>query len=161
VRADAATRLELDLFPATTGVDEALAVPMTRASATDPWAADVPYATLSALGLSAPYAYGLRAWGPNWAYDPSWTKGSSAGFVADVDGSGNRFDPNKLLIDPYAKEMSHDPLGPAQGSSSIYVTGATNRATDDGKVAPKSYALPADATTTGAAPARALKDDVL
>ena len=31
-----------------------------------------------------------------------------AGFVADVDADGNRFNPNKLLFDPYARELSHD-----------------------------------------------------
>jgi isoamylase len=33
----------------------------------------------------------------------------SAGFVSDVDAQGNRFNPNKLLFDPYARELSHDP----------------------------------------------------
>jgi isoamylase len=27
----------------------------------------------------------------------AWTKGSSAGFISDVDARGNRFNPNKLL----------------------------------------------------------------
>ena len=31
------------------------------------------------------------------------------GFISDVDGSGNRFNPNKLLLDPYAQEISQDP----------------------------------------------------
>src|SRR5580700_7409243 len=48
VRADAATRLEVDLYAAATGVDEATAVVMTRAAAGQPWAADIPYTTLSA-----------------------------------------------------------------------------------------------------------------
>ena len=34
--------------------------------------------------------------------------------------SGNRFDPNKLLIDPYTREISHDPLQPGALSSSPY-----------------------------------------
>ncbi len=162
VRADAATRLDVDLYSATTGVDEAVAVTMTRAAATDPWAADITYAALATAGLTAaPYFYGYRAWGPNWPYDATWTKGSSAGFVADVDGAGNRFDPNKLLFDPYAREMSHDPIGPAQTSSSPYTTGATYRATDDGRVAPKAIATALDTTTTGTKPARPLKDDIV
>jgi isoamylase len=162
VRADAATRLEVDLYAATTGVDEAVAVTMTRAAATAPWSADIPYATLAAAGLvQAPYFYGYRAWGPNWPYDASWTKGSSAGFVSDVDSAGNRFDPNKLLFDPYAREASHDPIEPTQTSSSPYMTGATNRAIDDGQVAPKAVATSVDTTTTGTKPARALKDDIV
>jgi isoamylase len=50
--------------------------------------------------------YGYRAWGPNWPFSNSWTKGSSAGFISDVDAQGSRFNPNKLLIDPYAHEIS-------------------------------------------------------
>ena len=58
--------------------------------------------------------YGYRAWGPNWPYNASWTKGSAAGFISDVDASGNRFNPNKLLLDPYALELSHDPINTRQ-----------------------------------------------
>ena len=53
--------------------------------------------------------YGFRCWGPNWVFDPTWTRGNShAGFVADYDKFGNRFNPNKVLFDPYAREISHD-----------------------------------------------------
>jgi isoamylase len=161
VRADAATRVEVDLYAMATGAEEATRVVMTRGAPGQPWSADVPFAALSAVGLSAPYLYGYRAWGPNWTYDPSWTKGTTAGFVADVDAQGNRFDPNKLLFDPYAREMSHDPLDPAQTSSAPYMTGSTTGATDDGQVAPKSIAMAADTTSTGTAPSRPFKDDVV
>jgi glycogen operon protein len=53
--------------------------------------------------------YGFRCWGPNWPFAFEWTRGgSAAGFVCDVDAAGNRFNPNKLLFDPYARELSHD-----------------------------------------------------
>ena len=53
--------------------------------------------------------YGFRCFGPNWQFDPSWTRGNSnAGFIADYDRFGNRFNPNKVLFDPYARELSHD-----------------------------------------------------
>jgi isoamylase len=65
-------------------------------------------------GLGSGSLYGYRAWGPNWRYDPAWSRGnSSAGFALDVDAQGNRFNPNKLLIDPYAREISHEKLCPA------------------------------------------------
>src|SRR5690606_33824676 len=54
-----------------------------------------------------------RCWGPNWTYARAWTPGSIAGFLADVDRAGHRFNPNKLLIDPYARELSHDRENPA------------------------------------------------
>ncbi|MDB5105520.1 MAG: isoamylase precursor [Fibrobacteres bacterium] len=60
-------------------------------------------------GIPAGTLYGYRCWGPNWGTAEGWTRGNSiAGFMADVDASGNRFNPNKLLLDPYALEVSHD-----------------------------------------------------
>jgi glycogen operon protein len=29
-----------------------------------------------------------------------------SGFITDCDANGNRFNPNKVLYDPYGKEMS-------------------------------------------------------
>ncbi len=52
--------------------------------------------------------YGYRAWGPNWPYDPDWIPGSTIGFRSDVDGDGNRFNPNKLLFDPWGKALHRD-----------------------------------------------------
>ena len=46
----------------------------------------------------------MRAW------DAAWQPGSDAGFVARVTADGDRMNPNKLLIDPYAREISHDPI---------------------------------------------------
>ncbi len=59
-------------------------------------------------GVGVGQYYGYIAWGPNWRYDEAFTPGSVKGFVADVDALGNRFDPNKLLIDPYAKAIHRD-----------------------------------------------------
>ncbi len=161
VRADAATALELDVYTASLGADEVARYPMTRAAAAEPWAADVTHVALASVGITGPVLYGYRAWGPNWTADPAWTKGSATGFVADVDAQGNRFDPNKLLIDPYARELSHDPLQPGALSSAPYDTGPTSGDVDDGQLAPKSIAFPPDTTALGAPPARALKDDVV
>jgi glycogen operon protein len=161
VMADPATALELELYTTTMGAGQVLKVAMTRAGgAGTPWAADVPHAQLATVGITSVVYYGYRAWGPNWTHDPSWTEGSSAGYVADVDGAGNRFDPNKLLIDPYAREISHDPLQPGSLSSTPYSTG-TARTTDDGPLAPKSIVVAPDTMGTGTAPTRALKDDII
>jgi len=59
-------------------------------------------------GVGLGQAYGYVAWGPNWKFDPDWYPGSSKGFVADVDFAGNRFNPNKLLFDPYCKAFTRD-----------------------------------------------------
>ncbi len=59
-------------------------------------------------GVGVGQAYGFIAWGPNWTYDEDWYCGSVAGFQADVDPAGNRFNPNKLLLDPYALAHTRD-----------------------------------------------------
>jgi glycogen operon protein len=62
-------------------------------------------------GLDDGIYYGYRMWGPNWVYEEDFKPGTEIGFICDVDDRGNRFNPNKLLIDPYAKTISHDPIG--------------------------------------------------
>jgi glycogen operon protein len=52
--------------------------------------------------------YGYIAWGPNWTVDPQWIPGTIFGFKADVDAQGNRYNPNKLLVDPYARAIHRD-----------------------------------------------------
>ena len=59
-------------------------------------------------GVGVGQHYGYVAWGPNWTYEAEWYPGSLKGFHADVDAQGNRFNPNKLLIDPYAKAIHRD-----------------------------------------------------
>ena len=107
--------------------------------------------------------YAFRAWGPNWTFDDKWERGNSnVGFVKDYDGKGNRFNPNKVLFDPYAKEISHDKSHPdvlamvtgatgkdgSSNTSVIYSTGASNKVNgkpsrefDTGKFAPKAVVI--------------------
>ena len=59
-------------------------------------------------GVGVGTHYGYIAWGPNWVYDPEWIPGSTTGFRSDVDRFGNRFDPNKLLSDPWSKAIHRD-----------------------------------------------------
>ena len=91
----------------------------------------------------------------------SWTKGSSAGFIADVDASGNRFNPNKLLFDPYALELSHDPINPSNSDATVFASGANNRTLDSGPKAPKGIVLAIDTSSIGTKPTRAQKDDII
>ena len=122
----------------------------------------MPVATLeSAYGIQKTVYYGYRAWGPNWPFAPTWKPGSSDGFLADVDGNGNHFDPNKLLIDPYALEVSHDPLSPGQMDGTIYASGPDKRSIDTGQQASKSILLTPDNFSTGTKPIRPLKDDII
>lgn len=105
--------------------------------------------------------YGFRVWGSNWKWDENWTRNnSSAGFIADVDPDfGHRFNPNKVLFDPYGREMSHDKeslymhedgenggmFGTGGGSSNQYSgpvltkgVSVDRRNIDTGRYAPKS-----------------------
>ncbi|MCK6545842.1 isoamylase [Myxococcota bacterium] len=155
----AATRVELSVFAQPFGAPEAATFLLTR----DPqnvWSVIVPVSTLTAAGVTTIY-YGYRAWGPNWPYDAAWTKGSTAGFISDVDAAGNRFNPNKLLLDPYAREISHDPITPENPSGTVYASGPQYRHLDSGLVAPKGILVVAASNATGTKPTRALKDDVI
>jgi isoamylase len=105
--------------------------------------------------------YGYRAWGPNWAYDPTWQPGQAAGFAADVDRDGNRFNPNKLLLDPYALEVSHCVQTPAHPDGTDYQSGATSRLVDTGPFAPKGILLTGSMGDFGSKPQRAFKDDII
>jgi isoamylase len=155
-----ATHLEVYVYAAAMGQDEVAHYAMTKGS-DNVWSVSVPVSELQGLGVTGPVYYGYRAWGPNWTYDASWTKGSSAGFVSDVDAAGNRFNPNKLLLDPYALEMSHDPVNATWSDGTIYASGATNRTVDSGLNAPKGLVLAGDSQSIGTKPTRALKDDVI
>jgi isoamylase len=156
----AATRIAVYVYAAPAGAQEKVSYLLAKDGA-NVWSFTVSVADLRAAGVTGTVYYGYRAWGPNWPYDPAWTKGSAAGFVSDVDAQGNRFDPNKLLLDPYAREVSHDPLTAANPDGSGYGSGPAHRTTDTGPVAPKGIVLAADGTGTGAKPARAFSADVV
>lgn len=160
VYSGSATRVELYLYSTATGTTEKSRVVMAL-GAGGVWSATIPVTTLNSQGLTGTLYYGYRAWGPNWPYSTSWTKGSAAGFITDVDASGNRFNPNKLLTDPYALELSHDPTTPTMTNGTIYASGATYRNIDSGASAPKGIVLAGDTQSIGIKPTRALKDDII
>jgi len=149
-----ATRLELDLFAQPSGAAAIKTIVMDRDG-------DSTFVTrVAAADLPATIYYGYRAWGPNWPYDASWTPGSDAGWLADVDAQGNRMNPNKLVFDPYALELSHDPQTPSQGDGTPYAVGS-HRDLDSAAIAPKGIVLAEGAVDFGAQPTRALRDDVI
>lgn len=115
-------------------------------------------------GKKTPVYYGYRAWGANWEHKDDWVPGSKSGFKSHVDDKGNRFNPNKLLTDPYAKEISHDPISPkVQGcmDGTVYATGEEHGSKDSAPLAPKSVFILADETDIGEKPQRAIRDDVI
>jgi isoamylase len=156
-----ATRIEVDLYASPMGSAEVLRFALSANSSTNIFSGSIPVATLQAAGITGPVYYGYRAWGPNWPYLSSWTKGSSAGFLSDVDAQGNRFNPNKLLIDPYAREISHDPVNATWTDATVYASGASYRNLDSGNVASKSILWSPTSQSVGSKPTRAQKDDVI
>lgn len=155
-----ATRIELFLYSTATGTAEKARYPMTLGTG-GVWSLSLPVTTINSKGITGTIYYGYRAWGPNWPYSASWVKGSSTGFISDVDASGNRFNPNKLLLDPYALEMSHDPTTATMTNGTVYASGSLYRNTDSGDVAPKGIVLAGDTQSIGTKPTRAFKDDVV
>lgn len=157
----AATRVEVYLYTTAMGADDVAHFALTQNATTKVWSTSVSVATLQSKGLTGTVYYGYRAWGPNWPFSASWTKGSSAGFIADVDATGNRFNPNKLLFDPYGLELSHDPQNATSNDGTVFASGPTYRALDSGRKAPKSIVLLPDTTAVTKKPSRALKDDII
>ena len=91
--------------------------------------------------------YAFRAWGPNWPWDSNWSRGNSAaGFVSDVHVDGHRFNPNKILTDPYARELSHDTEYPDlinnNENGGMYGTGGSTSLAWDNTPAPSTYSGP-------------------
>jgi len=85
--------------------------------------------------------YAFRVWGANWPWNEAWKRGhSSAGYISDVHRTGSadnissytghRFNPNKVLTDPYAYELSHDTDTPEMllngDNGGIYGTGGVD-----------------------------------
>ncbi|MBQ4849281.1 isoamylase [Pseudoalteromonas sp. MMG012] len=154
-----ATRMAVYLYANATGSHEIDHYALTKNS-DDIWSVTLDKARLDGR-LQGTVYYGYRAWGPNWPYHPSWQKGSNIGFIKDVDRYGNRFNPNKLLIDPYAKELSHDHLTPQWDSGNIYASGNRFRNLDSALKAPKGIVVAYSHQSTGVKPTGALKDDVI
>jgi len=99
VYSGAATRIELLLFDNPESDQPTRRIPMTRFG-------DVWNVYVEGVGLGQYYGY--VAWGPNWPYTEKWYPGSIEGFLKDVDEQGNRFNPNKLLFDPYSVALHRD-----------------------------------------------------
>ena len=107
-----ATKILLEIYSAKTGENALYDYWMVK-GADNIWRAKlktVPNGTL----------FAFRVWGANWTFSSSWVRGNSAtGFVSDVDSNGNRYNPNKVLYDPYSKEISHDKETPERDEKSF------------------------------------------
>ena len=100
VYAPAATRVQLEIYPEALGSDASHTF-LPALGEDGIWRANIQGLPLGAL-------YGYRVWGPNWPHVDTWAPGTEDGFIADLDEQGNRFNPNKVLFDPYAREITHN-----------------------------------------------------
>lgn len=154
VQAPYATRVVLEIYPTATGSDAIASFDMARG-----WD-DIWSAALVDAGHGTLYAF--RCWGTNWPSVDDWRRGGSrAGFLSDRDVDGNHFNPNKVLFDPYAREITHTPMsravieagaGPAIfGSGPMRFGRRPAREVDTGRWAPKGVVVHDD-TPTGRRP---------
>jgi glycogen operon protein len=145
-----ATRVLLEIYDQALGRDAVHDYWLAKNPDDHVWRARVEH-------LPAGTLYAFRCWGPNFEYAPEWTRGGSlAGFHADVDAAGNRFNPNKLLFDPYTREITHDPesraLADAGLDARLYWTGPfpylgrPSRELDTAHWAPKGIVIADTAT---------------
>jgi isoamylase len=155
-----ASRIQLEVFSQATGESAKISLPLSR-TGDGVWSGSVSAAQLQKAGIKGPVFYGYRAWGPNFIFDPRWTPGSSLGFKSDVDDKGNRFNPNKLCLDPYALEQSHDPIGPHNRDFTPFKSGPKDRDKDSALLAPKGVALKPQPVPSVPKPTRAFKDDTI
>jgi isoamylase len=165
VYSSSATRIEVWLYDQPAGSSEKASFALDVDPQTGIWSKTIAAADLAAKGIAGTIYYDYRAWGPNWPFDPAWKPGSTAGFIEDVDDAGNRFDPNKALLDPYALEVSHDPKTRQQPTDEIYCSGTQERAVDTGQQASRGLVLkPEDVGLTidaSAKPTRPFKDEIV
>lgn len=106
-----ATRVELWRFAAATDGEP---------SATHLMTADAGIWRIELDDVESGDLYGFRVWGPNWPYDPDWKPGTMVGFRQHVDREGNRFNPNKLLLDPYGRASTGEPLRVFEESTGVW-----------------------------------------
>lgn len=130
-----ATRVELLVFTAAKNQEAKVRSTLQKID-DQTWSVEVPKSELTKRGVGQTFFYGYRLWGPNWPYNKDWKPGSLAGFLSDVDDSGNRFNPNKLVFDPYAREISHDPINLGHRTTKEFATG-NYRNIDTSLISPK------------------------
>ncbi len=162
VYAPAATRVELEIYPEALGVSASHRFRLAKGR-------DGIWRGLL-QGLQFGALIGFRAWGRNWPYRKRWRPGTQIGFISDLDEHGNRFNPNKVLFDPYAREVTHnvftDRLGEFGVNDGVFgtggdiVDGVTRRSIDTGPYAPKGVLI-ADYTPVTPKPRRPAEKAVI
>ncbi len=144
IRSSTAERVQLLIFKESLNEEPLNGEHILEKSGADLWSIRIPKSKIKADNGGKEFVYyGYRFWGPNWRYDKNWAPGKLDGRISDVDDDGNRFNPNKVLFDPYAMEISHDPMNATHQTNYEFSTkydregGVDYRAYDTAKIAPK------------------------
>ena len=125
-----ATRVEVLIFDsANPNAHPIHRLPMSQDAESGIW-------TLFAKDLGDGTSYGYIAFGPNWPYSENFKPGTTEGYISDCDVNGNRYNPNKLLIDPYTRRTN----GEFNWQTGNPLSGA-GRAECDWAQAPKSVVV--------------------
>ena len=74
---------------------------------------------------------------------------------------GAASNPTSLVFEPYAAEISHDPVNPLVPDGTVYASGENHRLQDTGPVAPRGIVLKPDHTPTGTKPQRKFEDEII
>ena len=159
-----AQRVFLSIFDEPKGKDAILNIPMVKQEGSNIWETSIPLDKLN--NGEKPVYYGYRVFGPNWQYSEDFfdeegkINNPSSGFSSLVDEKGNRYNPNKLAFDPYARELSHLPSDNPLGEEAFF-TNKDNYLEDNAKYAPKSvFVINKDDIIPKAKP-RALSDEII
>lgn len=159
---DNAQAVVLCIFDKPYGEDAKENIKMNKKVGTNIWEASIPYDKKE----GKPVYYGFRVFGANWQYSDDFfdengeIKNPKSGFKSLVGEHGERFNPNKLAFDPYAKELSHLPSDNPQGEDAFIVS-RDNCFEDNAKIAPKAVFAPIKETTIPKAKPRALSEEVI
>ncbi len=109
-----ATQVSLYLYSAGYGAQESAVYPMTQGSDLVWQNHSFGFQYLKNAGITGAVYYAAIAHGDRTGpIARAGRKGRRLDlFRCRRDANGNRFNPNKLLLDPYAREISQDPLNP-------------------------------------------------
>ncbi|MGI5952605.1 MAG: alpha-amylase family glycosyl hydrolase, partial [Brooklawnia sp.] len=162
VFAPAATAVALEFYSQATGADAEARFQLAKGP-DGVWRGAVSGARHGSL-------YAFRVWGSNWPLVDEWGPGSLAGFVSDRDDDLNHFNPNKVLFDPYAREVTHTPLSraviDAGADAAVFASGPyqwrdqVGREVDTGRYAPKGVIIE-DSTSFGRFPKHPEEDHAI
>lgn len=107
-----------------------------------------------------PVFYGFRVFGPNWEYDENYKAGSDIGFISKFDKFGNRFNPNKVAYDPYAKELSHV-VNDVNPGNTMFRSGNKFHLSDNAQFAIKSVYFKNEDTEISKIPPRPFLNEII